>query len=113
MKAIRLAILLACSGAGAQSEGPTFEVATIRPAAPMQQTAGPGRMFFMGCRGGPGTSDPGRYTCQNMTLFALVTQAYDLRAYQVFGPDWTKNERFDIAAKIPEGATKEQFRVMI
>ena len=40
-----------------------------------------------------------------MTLLALATQAYDLRSYQVFGPDWAKDERFDITAKVPEGAT--------
>src|SRR5436853_6743212 len=99
MKAITLAILLAlsCYSAFAQSEGPTFEVATVRPSTPMQQGGGQ-RMFMMGCRGGPGSSDPGRYTCQNMTLLALATQAYDLRSSQVFGPDWAKDGRSDITA---------------
>jgi uncharacterized protein (TIGR03435 family) len=38
--------------------------------------------------------------------------AYDLKAYQISGPGWLEMERYEIAAKVPAGATKEQVNVM-
>jgi uncharacterized protein (TIGR03435 family) len=38
--------------------------------------------------------------------------AYDIQTFQVSAPDWLSTERYDIIAKIPEGATKEQVNVM-
>lgn len=89
---------------------PEFEVASIKPAA--APGAG-GGMFRMGSTGGPGTRDPGRYSCEGCPLIMLVTQAYDLKRYQVGSyPSWMDTERFNVTAKVPEGATKEQFRLM-
>jgi uncharacterized protein (TIGR03435 family) len=87
---------------------PAFDVASIKPAAP--QT--PGRMM-MGCRGGPGTPDPGRLTCTNANLSMLMTRAYGVQSYQITSPDWFNSEHFDISAKISDGATKEQFNLML
>lgn len=50
-----------------------FEVATVKPSAP----AGLGPMRI-GSRGGPGTPDPGRITCDRCSLSMLVSTAYDL-----------------------------------
>jgi uncharacterized protein (TIGR03435 family) len=33
--------------------------------------------------------------------------AYDVRPFQVTGPDWTNSERFDIEARFPEGASRK------
>lgn len=85
-----------------------FEVASIKPSPP----PGNGRMM-MGGGGGPGTRDPGRYTMSNMPLKALLGQAYDVKDFQISGPGWLDSERFDVTAKVPPGATKEQFRVML
>ena len=85
-----------------------FEVASIKPSAPPT----PERMFI-GMRGGPGTPDPGQMTFTNFPLKYLVTNAYDVRPYQVTGPGWLDTERFDIVAKVPEGTTKPQARVML
>jgi uncharacterized protein (TIGR03435 family) len=38
--------------------------------------------------------------------------AYEVQTFQVIAPDWLSNERYDIVAKPPEGATKEQVSVM-
>jgi uncharacterized protein (TIGR03435 family) len=43
----------------------------------------------------------------------LIGRAYDVQAYQVTSPDWFNSEHFDITAKIPDGATKEQFSSML
>ena len=42
-----------------------------------------------------------------MTLKDLVANAYGVKPYQVTGPDWLASERFDIAAKMPEGSTAD------
>jgi uncharacterized protein (TIGR03435 family) len=86
----------------------TFEVASVKPAAP---PAADGRMIF-GSRGGPGTPDPGQITLTNGTLKNLLMAAYDLKPYQIKGPGWLDTERYDIIAKVAEGATKEQVAVM-
>jgi uncharacterized protein (TIGR03435 family) len=38
--------------------------------------------------------------------------AYDVKEYQVNGPAWLNTERYDIIAKVAEGATKEQVNMM-
>jgi bla regulator protein BlaR1 len=65
--------------------------------------------------GGIGTSDPTRYTWHGAWLMNLMTQAFGVRADQITGAAWLKvqYERYDIVANIPEGATKEQFDVML
>ncbi len=47
-------------------------------------------------------TDRGRMTATNVSLKNLIIRAYDLRDYQVEGPDWLASERFDIIAKFPE-----------
>ena len=64
-------------------------------------------------RGGPGTDDPGQLTCTNVPLKSILMRAYDVKEYQINGPKWLDtSERFDITAKIPMGATREQFKLM-
>jgi uncharacterized protein (TIGR03435 family) len=105
--------LLMAAAAFGQNAPVTFEVATVKPAAP-PQTGGAGRMVFsMGSRGGPGSSDPGRWTCNNCTIKMMLTQGYDVKSYQVTTPGWMDSERYEISAKIPEGTTKAQFGLMI
>jgi uncharacterized protein (TIGR03435 family) len=86
---------------------PQFEVASIRLAPPQN-----GMFIRTTSTGGPGTPDPGLFNCENCSLSMLVMRAYDLKDYQFSGPDWTQSTRFDISAKIPAGASKEQFRLM-
>jgi uncharacterized protein (TIGR03435 family) len=100
-----IALLL---GAPLFAQGPSFEVATVKKADEPQ----PGKPVFFGRRGGPGTDDPGRITWSNVTLRTLLTTAYDVKPYQVTGPEWMDSERFEIIAKVPAGATKEQVEVM-
>jgi uncharacterized protein (TIGR03435 family) len=94
----------------AQSGGDqlNFEVASIKPAAP--PTAG---RMMVGSRGGPGSADPGHLTYNNLSLKNLLVNAYGVKGYQVTGPAWLDSERFDIVAKVPEGTTKDQVKVML
>jgi uncharacterized protein (TIGR03435 family) len=86
-------------------QAPAFEVASVKPAA--------ARSVRASMRGGPGTDDPGQISFANVTLIHVLLRAYDVKTYQVSGPDWLSSERYDIAAKIPPGTTKEQFNLML
>jgi uncharacterized protein (TIGR03435 family) len=103
-----IAVFFCALAFGQAAENLTFEVASVKPAAP---PAAGGPMFFGG-RGGPGTPDPGRITWTNANLKTLLTIAYDVKNYQVNGPSWLDTERYDIIAKVPDGATKEQVNMM-
>jgi uncharacterized protein (TIGR03435 family) len=52
----------------------------------------------------------------SITYFSLkdyIRVAYQIKDYQVLGPDWITSERFDIAAKIPAGASRDQVPDML
>lgn len=90
-----------------QPGSPVFEAASVKPAPP---PPGAGRPAM---HGGPGTSDPGRVAFNNVTLMNVLARAYEVKSYQVNGPTWLTSERYDIAAKIPAGATKDQYDLML
>jgi uncharacterized protein (TIGR03435 family) len=87
----------------ALAQGPGFEVASIKPAPPPSQ----GRMMVGVKR------DAGRVTYSGMPLKMLITTAYRVKPYQVSGPGWLDSERFEIVAKLPEGANAEQIPEML
>ena len=80
----------------------TFEVASIKPSPPPD-----GRAMRVGC-----PSDPGRITCTNMNMANLVTMAYGIAHYQLAGIDPSDMERYEVAVKVREGATKDQIKLM-
>ncbi len=89
-----------------------FEVASVRR-VDIPLTAN-GRVPVFPPTGGIGTSDPTRITYHGAQLMGLIAQAFGVRGeYISGGPAWLNNERYDIVANIPEGATKEQFNVML
>ena len=104
-RSIPAAALVALTCGLSFAQQPSFEVASVKPTGPDRR--------YVSMSGGPGTSDPGRITAENMSLRALVSHAYSVDYYQVSGPDWTEAEHYDIVAKVPEGATKEQSLVML
>ena len=57
---------------------------------------------------------PTSFNVTNLPLRMLITQAYRLSGYQlVGGPSWLDSERFDIAAKAPEGSRPDQTMLML
>jgi len=119
-RAIAGAVLAAwlCSLAHAQSAANAkpaeakleFEVASVKPSV---LPAGNG-VIRLGAQGGPGSGDPGRLTYSFSTIRDLMVDAYGVQRSQISGgPNWLDSERFDIVAKVPEGAAKEQVRVML
>ncbi len=96
--------ILAIAPAMAYAEGAlVFEVASIKPAAPQP----PGR--FQISMGG----DPGRINYTSVSLKNLIERAYSMKSYQVSGPDWMDSERFDVTAKLPDGAKQSDVPVML
>src|SRR4051812_33221743 len=89
------------------SGAPEFEVASVKPSTahqghPMPMMSG-AIAEMMGFNGGPGTEDPGRIDYSGVSLKMLLVRAYGVRPYQISGPGWLDNERYDIVAKVPPG----------
>jgi bla regulator protein BlaR1 len=48
----------------------------------------------------------GRFSATGVSLQELITTAYELQAFEIFGwPSWATNDRFDIAATMPPAPT--------
>jgi uncharacterized protein (TIGR03435 family) len=54
-----------------------------------------------------------RATFTYMSLKELIANAYKVRTYQVSGPEWIATDRFDIAARLPDGATRSDVSAML
>ena len=120
MKAtIALIAALAPLLAFAQPAPITFDAASVKPADPKSAPVNRSANAQATLRGGPGTADPGRISYANVTLQSVLITAYgaDCKVQedcdQIVGPPWLRSSRYDIDAKIPAGATNDQFRTML
>jgi len=43
----------------------------------------------------------------------VIMRAYDVKAFQVVGPAWLKDEKYEILANMPSGTTNEIFLLML
>ena len=114
LQAIVGAALLAAAAAAGSAVGlaqtpapPTFDAAVIRPAPSLQQQVSSGQL-----RVGTTITDA-RIDLRAATLGDMVVLAYRLKPYQLIGPDWIRQERYDVQATYPPGATKEQMPEML
>ncbi len=57
--------------------------------------------------------DAGRVDIGFLSLADLMQAAFKVKLHQLSGPDWMAAQRFDILAKIPEGATKDDVPQML
>jgi len=97
----RLASFLAMAcGVCGQLPAPAFEVATIKRA---DLTVEEGLMI----------RDPRLVALAHVSLQNLLAQAYRIKNFQISGPGWLDSERFDIVAKLPDGATSSQLPGML
>jgi uncharacterized protein (TIGR03435 family) len=116
-RVILIGLVSSCGSAYAQTVNrqPSFEVASIKPAGSLtaalsRRGPGAGRIGFSG---GPGTNDPGLLTCHLCVMTLMLMEAYHLQPFQL-SPGWKDSlEAFELSAKVPEGATKEQVRLML
>lgn len=80
-----------------------FEVASIKPSAPL--TA---QRVDVGLH-----IDGSQVRCSYLSLRDYIRLAYQVKDYQVLGPEWIESEHFDLAAKLPEGGSRGQVREML
>ena len=77
----------------------TFDVASVRPAKITNDTRS--GYFVSGATGA-------KLTVLNLPLLSVIERAYNLREYQIVGPDWLKGPKFEIKAKLPSGTPREE-----
>jgi uncharacterized protein (TIGR03435 family) len=58
-------------------------------------------------------ANPGSLTMNNVTLSAALQWAYRMKGYQVSGPVWLTDDRFDISAKAAGPADDDQLHLML
>jgi uncharacterized protein (TIGR03435 family) len=101
-RTIWIALLLAgvCAGQGLK-----FEVASVKK---VEGGTPPGDV--------PRNMDttPGNFAMHNVALRFAVEWAWDLKDYEIIGPDWIKGEeRYDIIAKAGRAASDNEMREML
>src|SRR5438128_1278715 len=81
-----------------QGTAPAFEVASIKQAVfptPDKLLSG---QIHLGINNRGSQADFGL-----MSLADLLSYAYRVKPYQIAGPDWMRETRWDILAKLPDG----------
>ncbi len=104
--------VLATTAAFAQTK-PTFEVATIKPAPPMDMAKVAAALQAGGKMPIGANVEFLRAEYLYLDLRSLMSYAYGVKPYQITGPDWMATTRFDIVAKMPEGSKKEDAPKML
>jgi uncharacterized protein (TIGR03435 family) len=92
--------------------GQTFDAASIKPPSP------PGRFVFgrvmpAGPAGGRVAGDPGRVHYPNISLKEMLMTAYDVKGFQISGPQILDTEKFTLDATLPPATTKTQYQKML
>ena len=111
LRKLALGLALAAISAYGQSK-PSFEVATVKPAVPLDQAK-----MVAAIQGGKmpygAEIDNRRAEYKYLDLKSLISYAYGVKPFQITGPDWMATTRFDILAKMPDGATKDDAPKML
>lgn len=81
---------------------PTFEVASIRPASEQTNAVRAGARIA-----------GAQVRFVSMSLKDYIGIAYGAKPQQIIGPDWLGQERFDLAATIPDGGSPAQIPLMM
>ncbi|HTS65765.1 MAG TPA: TIGR03435 family protein [Candidatus Acidoferrales bacterium] len=89
----------------------TFEVASVKQAPPLDPVAIMSGKAHVGMK-----IDAARVDIGSLSLSDLIRIAYKLKSYQLVSPDWMNGigaQRWDIMAKMPPGANKDQVPEML
>ena len=104
-------VLAAAAFAQAPSGKLAFEVASVKPAPPLDPAAIMSGKAHVGMK-----IDAARVDIGSLSLSDLIRIAYKLKSYQLVSPDWMNGisaQRWDILAKMPPGANKDQVPEML
>jgi uncharacterized protein (TIGR03435 family) len=108
---IRIGLSMLVASGAVLAQAPAFEVASIKVA----RTPEPGPFFSL-IPMTPGermSVDGSRVDIRFFSLYTLIVKAYGLKQYELSGPEWMVSQRFDIAAKIPDGVSKGRVPEML
>lgn len=97
---IAIAIVLSAVSAAECQQAPSFEVASVKP-------------NLSGLANESGHIRAGKIYYENTSLRSLIETAYQVKEYQIAGPNWLASARFDIVAAMPPDTTREQGRLML
>jgi uncharacterized protein (TIGR03435 family) len=100
---LRFALLAAFAVfAFAQTAPKQFEVASIKQVEPGDRRVDLGYHI-----------DGQMVSCTALSLRDYIRLAWQVKDYQIAGPEWLAENRFDLRAKLPEGAKGDDIREMI
>ena len=94
-------VVIVTTGSALRAQSPAFEVATVKV-----------NRSGSGASNGPRLTN-GRLSAENGTLKRFLQVAYDLNALQISGPGWLDSDRFDLAAKSPQGVPDSDLMPML
>jgi uncharacterized protein (TIGR03435 family) len=77
---------------------PEFEVASVKPSAPPVDG-----QLNLGVH-----IDGAMVRCNYLPFRSYLTMAYDVKDFQIVGPDWMATDHFDVVAKLPDGGNGEK-----
>lgn len=100
-RTMKFNILLAIAAAGLSAQ--SFEIASVKISAQGATKSD----------GIPAQQQPMRINYPDVTLKSVLGLAYGMNAEQIDGPKWLGDERYDIVANLPTGATPQQVPVML
>ncbi len=99
------ALALACA---AWAQSPSFEVASVKLSEPITPELVNSGRLQMGV-----TIDSKYVRIRQLSLRELTALAYQLKAGELSAPEWMNTARYDIEAKLPEGASRGQVPAMV
>ena len=102
--ATRILLSIATLVLSARAQSPAFEVASVRPHKPTVSQERALESIDSG---------PGSLTIRNASLSSCIKWAWQIKDYQISGPGWLNDERYDISAKAAGSAPLDQRRQML
>jgi uncharacterized protein (TIGR03435 family) len=100
MRICAISFLAFLAAAALAQNRPIFEAASIK-------------VNTSGSSGSSSNGSRGQVMMTNQTLKRLIERAYNVKPFQVIGPGWMENVRFDVAAKYPPNTKDEDRPVML
>jgi uncharacterized protein (TIGR03435 family) len=98
-------VALACS---AFAQTPAFEVASVKISEPITPALVQAGRVQIGV-----TIDSSNVRMSKYSLYDMTALAYQVKSYQLSAPGWMVTERYDVQAKLPEGASRGQVPAML
>lgn len=95
-----------------ETPAPVFDVVSVKPSGTNQLVVSYGPSPPVALHTRNFRYSGGRVTC-DLTLKAVIQEAFSVRDFQIAAPDWIATNTYDVAAVMPVGTTKETARLML